>query len=36
MLPHSVTCLKVKFNTLPEKLLVNNLISYMLRIMGEK
>lgn len=34
--PPSVTCLKVKFNMLPEKLLVNNLISYVLGIMGEK
>lgn len=34
--PPSVTCLKVKFNMLPEKLLVNNLISYGLRIIGEK
>lgn len=33
--PPSVTCLKVKFNMLPEKLLVNNLISYVLGIMGE-
>lgn len=34
--PPSVTCLKVKFNMLPEKLLVNNLISYELGIMGKK
>jgi hypothetical protein len=34
--PPSVTCLKVKFNMLPKKLLVNNLISYVLGIMGEK
>lgn len=34
--PPSVTCLKVKFNMLPEKLLVNNLISNVLGIMGEK
>lgn len=34
--PSSVACLKVKFNMLPEKLLVNNLISYVLGIMGEK
>lgn len=34
--PPSVTCLKVKFNMLPEKLPVNNLISYELGIMGEK
>lgn len=34
--PPSVTCLKVKFNMLPEKLLVNNLISYELGIMVEK
>lgn len=34
--PPSVTCLKVKFNMLPEKLLVNNLISYELGMMGEK
>lgn len=34
--PPSVTCLKVKFNMLPEKLLVNNLISYVLGIMGVK
>ena len=33
--PPSVTCLKVKFNMLPEKLLVNNLISNVLGIMGE-
>lgn len=32
--PPSVTCLKAKFNMLPEKLLVNNLISYVLGIMG--
>lgn len=31
-----LACLKVKFNMLPEKLLVNNLISYVPGIMGEK